>query len=595
MQVVSSPTRYHGGGVFSTNSNSKIAVMQTGAGATCTAQEGIYRRRVKALRLFLWLSDSATLTLQRRVVLHVIYMHQWQQTLQTAQQHAQRAQFDDFLASCQQIVDGHMDNADALMGVGSLLSAFGFLSAARQCAVRASKLVPQDLRPVIRIADIAREAGDHAESRRLYTALLNRLPDHPSVRLNALLSLEYDPDATDNERLEQATSWGQWATVKAGGVRGRPPLKPLDDRALRVGYVSADFCQHTVGLFVKDVLHSHDPARIAAFAYSAGQVNDWVTATIRAACTFRDVSVLDDTALADLIRADDIDVLVDLSGHTGGSRLTMFAHRPAPVQVSWLGYFATTGLPTIDAVLLDEWHAPPGTEEKFVEPIIWLPSGRFCYTPVPFAPADVAPPPCLTKGYVTFGCFNNTAKLNTSVYDVWSKVLAAVPNSRLILKWRTFQDAGMCQIVRDAFAQRGIAPDRIELRGASFHIDLLKEYGDVDIALDPFPFTGGLTSCEALWMGVPVVTWPQSRVVSRQTYAFLSAIGLPELSAADASEYVRIAVELANDPQQLGRLRAGMRDRMKASSLCDVQGFTRKLEGAFFDLVKQITAAALNN
>jgi predicted O-linked N-acetylglucosamine transferase (SPINDLY family) len=327
---------------------------------------------------------------------------------------------------------------------------------------------------------------------------------------------------------------------------------------------------------------------VTVFAYSAGQVNDWVTAAIRQACVLRDVAALDDAALADQIRRDEIDVLVDLSGHTGGSRLTVFGHRPAPVQVSWLGYFATTGLPVIDAVLLDDWHAPPEMEEQFVESIVRLPGGRFCYTPVPFAPSDVAPPPCIAKGYVTFGCFNNTAKLNANVYEAWARILAAVPDSRLLLKWRTFQDEALRRSVWDIFGKLGIAADRIELRGASFHADVLKEYADIDIALDPFPFTGGLTSCEALWMGVPVVTWPQSQVVSRQTFAFLSAIGLPELAGRSSDDYVRIAVELAQDRERLQALRFGMRQRMLASPLCDVKGFTRTLEDTLLALAQRI-------
>lgn len=367
-------------------------------------------------------------------------------------------------------------------------------------------------------------------------------------------------------------------------------MQPLADRPLRIGYVSADLCQHTVGLFVKGVLKAHDPSRVQVFAYSAGQVKDWVTDEVRAVATLRDVSVLDDAALAAQIRADGIDVLVDLSGHTAGSRLTAFAHRPAPVMVSWLGYFATTGLPTMDAVLLDEWHAPPSTEAQFVEPILRLPSGRFCYQPVPWAPAEVALPPVERNGYITFGCFNNTAKFNVGVFDAWAQVLQTVPDARLILKWRTFNDEAFRQQVTDAFVARGIPAERIELRGPSFHADLLKEYADIDIALDPFPFTGGLTSCEALWMGVPVITWPQSRVVSRQTWAFLNQIGLPELAAQDANDYVRIAAELANDRARLAHLRATLRDRMRASPLMDVAGFTRQLEDTLIDLYRRIEA-----
>lgn len=497
--------------------------------------------------------------------------------------------FAEMLALGDELVRNTSDVA-LLLDVGALLSSYGFLTDARACYERAQAIAPTDLRAQVNLANLARDAGEHAEAHRLYTDLLRQLPDHPVIRRNALTSLEYDPEVPDAERRVQAQAWGAWAIARAGGVRPRPAMQPLIDRPLRISYVSADLCQHTVGLFVKDVLKAHDPTRVQVFAYSAGTVKDWVTDEIRAACTLRDVSALDDAALAAQIRADGIDVLVDLSGHTAGSRLTAFAHRPATVMVSWLGYFATTGLPYLDAVLLDDWHAPLGTEAQFAEPIIRLPSGRFCYQPVPWAPTEVAAPAFERNGFITFGCFNNTAKFNAGVFDAWARVLHAVQDARLILKWRTFNDDAFRQQVTDAFVQRGIAAERIELRGPSFHADLLKEYADIDIALDPFPFTGGLTSCEALWMGVPVVTWPQSRVVSRQTHAFLHQIGLPELSASNADDYVRIAVELANDREPLAHLRATLRERMRASPLMDVTGFTRQLEDTLIDLYRRIEA-----
>jgi SAM-dependent methyltransferase len=510
------------------------------------------------------------------------------QALQKATSHAHTGHHQEMLATCRQIIENHGNNINALLDVGVLLLNFGFLSHARDCLARGRILAPHDPRLLLNIANLAHEAGDHPESRRQYDALLEQLPDTPVVRRNALVSLEYDPHVLDPERLAQAKAWGEWAMARAGGVRSRPVLRPLVAQPLRIGYLSADFCQHTVGLFVKDVIVNHDHNRVAVFAYSAGQVRDWVTSAIGKACTFRDVSAMDDSALAERIRQDDIDVLVDLSGHTAGSRLMVFAHRPAPVLISWLGYFATTGLPYIDAVLLDEWHAPPGIEAQFVEPILRLPLGRFCYQPVPWSPAEVAAPPYLQNGFITFGCFNNTAKLNHGVFEVWAKILDSVPDSRLILKWRTFADESLCQSVWESFAARGISPERIELRCASFHVDVMKEYAGIDIALDPFPFTGGLTSCEALWMGVPVVTWPQSRVVSRQSFAFLSAIGLPELAAEDADDYVRIAETLAVDRNRLTALRNELRTRMQASHLMDVTGFTRQLENTLLQLYMEI-------
>lgn len=508
--------------------------------------------------------------------------------LEDAQRLAQGGCFDEMLSICRRILAASDADVAAQLDLGALLSDYGFLTDARACYEKAQTLAPTDLRAQANLSNLARDAGDHAEARRLYTELLRQLPDHPVIRRNALTSLEYDPEVRDAERLVQAQAWGAWAIARAGGVRPRPVLQPLMDRPLRIGYVSADLCQHTVGLFVKDVLKAHDGSRVQVFAYSAGAVKDWVTDEIRAACTFRDVTALYDAALAEQIRADGIDVLIDLSGHTAGSRLTAFARRPAPVMVSWLGYFATTGLEYQDAVLLDDWHAPPGSEAQFVEPIVRLPI-RFCYRPVPWMPT-VAPAPSFAKGFITFGSFNNTAKYNAGVFDVWARILTEVPESRLVLKWRTFNDEALRQSVVAAFVARGIAAGRIETRGPSFHADVLKEYGGIDIALDPFPFTGGLTSCEALYSGVPVVTWPQGRVVSRQTHAILAAIGLPELSACDADDYVRIAVGLAHDRMRLSRLRETLRERMNASPLCDVSAFTRNLEDRLIALYDEIAA-----
>jgi len=464
------------------------------------------------------------------------------------------------------------------------------LSHAEYCLHRAKIVAPNDLQTAVNLANIFRDRGEHTESLHLYDELLKRLPDHPIIRRNALTSAEYDPSVSDDDRLVQAKEWGEWAKSRVDLAETNPQARTSQpvpqchaDRPLRVGFVSPDFCQHTVGLLLKDTLKAFDRNRVEPILYHAGTVNDWVTEELRICFTLRDVSDLDDAALAALIQQDAIDVLVDLSGHTAGSRLTVFAYRPAPVQVSWLGYFATTGLDTIDAVLLDPTHAPPGTEAQFVEAIVRLPHTRWCYQPVPFAPA-VAPLPADRNGFITFGSFNNTAKYHPAVHDLWARVLTSVPNSRLILKWRTFHDDAFSASVLSQYTAQGIDASRVELRGPSFHAQVLEQYGDVDITLDPFPFSGGLTSCEALWMGVPVVTWPQSRVVSRQTAAFLSAIGLQEFIASSAEEYLAIAARLAHDVEGLRFMRSKMRERMKASPLMDLSGFTQHLEDALIEL-----------
>ncbi|KAA5606079.1 tetratricopeptide repeat protein [Roseospira marina] len=510
----------------------------------------------------------------------------WHGLLGAAKSNAGAGRFAEARALCEQVAQSYPDDGAALLDTGGLLLSCGLLSEAEQVFLRAQALAPGDIRARVSLANVAAQRADHGTARRLYAGILGAAPDHPVIRRNALTTQEYDPAATDGERLAAARAWGRWAARRAGGPHSRPVMAPATGRPLRVGYVSADLCQHTVGLFVKDVLAGHDPARVQAVVYSAGSVDDWVTDAIRHTTTFRDVRALDDAALARAIRFDRLDVLVDLSGHTSGSRLTALAHRPAPVMVSWLGYFATTGLPCLDAVLLDDAHAPPGMEAGFTESIVRMTQGRLCYAPVPFAP-PVADPPHRRNGHVTFGSFNNTAKLNEAVLAVWARVLGAVPDSRLVLKWRTFNDTALCERIRATFQAHGIAPHRIDLRGPSFHKEMLAEYGDIDIALDPFPFTGGLTSCEALWMGVPVVTWPQGRVVSRQTFAFLSQIGLSELAARDADDYVRIASDLAGDRARMATVRASLRNRMRTSPLCDVSAFTRELEDTFIGVFEE--------
>jgi hypothetical protein len=323
-----------------------------------------------------------------------------------------------------------------------------------------------------------------------------------------------------------------------------------------------------------------DRKRLQPFAYFIGAYRDGVTEQFRQMTTWRDVADLDMDALVRRIRADEIDILVDLTGHTRGNRLAAFAQGAAPVQLSWLGYYGTTGVAAMDYVLMDAWHVPPGSEKHFTERVVRLPHSRFCYQPVPFAP-PVAPLPCRRNGHVTFGSFNNTAKLNPEVFAVWAAVLNKVPNSKLVLKWRSLMAASTRQALVENFARHGVAADRLDLRPASPHDDLLAQYGDIDIALDPFPFSGGHTSCEALWMGVPVVTWPHARPVSRQTLSLIGAMGKPEWLdrwvATSAEDYGTKAAALAADADALAGIRAQLRDVMRRSPLMDGPAFAKDL------------------
>jgi protein O-GlcNAc transferase len=267
----------------------------------------------------------------------------------------------------------------------------------------------------------------------------------------------------------------------------------------------------------------------------------------------------------------------------GSHRLGVFALQPAPVQASWLGYPETTGLATMDYVITDPVTVLPEYEQYFVEEVVHLPNGRFSCQPHEYAP-PVLPTPCLTRGHVTFGSFNNLTKVSRNVIQLWCEVLRAVPDSRLLLKWRTLSGKRERERILRQFVDAGLAPERLELRGAVPYGELLQEYGDVDIALDPFPFSGGLTSCDALWQGVPIITLPRGRPCSRQTLGFLTALGLDEFAADSRDGYVRIARELAGSPERLARLRAEIRPRMAASALCDTRRFARDLEAVYREM-----------
>jgi predicted O-linked N-acetylglucosamine transferase (SPINDLY family) len=294
------------------------------------------------------------------------------------------------------------------------------------------------------------------------------------------------------------------------------------------------------------------------------------------ASDWRDVFSLADEELAERVRADRIDILLDLAGHTGANRQLVFARKPAPVQITWLDYEGTTGLKAIDYLLGDRYTIPPGAERWYHERVLRMPDGFVCYDPPAEAPA-VGPLPALGRGAVTFASFNLPAKITPQVVDVWAQILACVPHSRLWLKYRGLNDADAADRFRRMFGERGIAADRLLLEGWSPYAEFLPLYQQIDIALDPFPYSGGLTTCEALWMGVPVITWPGETFASRHGLSHLSNVGLMETIATSQAEYVELAERLAGDLPRLAAMRGGLRERMAQSALCDGQRFADNL------------------
>jgi len=501
---------------------------------------------------------------------------------------ASSGRHSEVLEIARELIENAGDNLTVLNSTGAKLLDYGYVSSAENCFKKALLIDSENYEAQLNLANCKHAVGNHIDFLNIQSRLLARYPNNPALRRNFLLSQEYDPRASDQERYRSAIAWGQLVTDSVG-KHERPILKPSNGRVLKIGYVSSDFCQHTVGLFIKDIIRGHDRTVVEVYAYHASPVFDWVSKSIQECSHFRNISQLDDQQLASQIKNDGIDILIDLSGHTKGSRLTAFALRPAPVLISWLGYFATTGLACMDAVLLDAGHVTQDTPKYFTENILEINPCRFYYQPVSWASEHpVSPLPALKNGYITFGSFNNISKLNESVYDVWSKILLGVKNSRLLLKWRTFVDPEVVKLVESEFSSRGVNPSNIQLDCASFHADLFKEYAKVDIALDPFPFTGGLTSCESLWMGLPIVTLPQSRVVSRQTSAIMNTIGYLETIAENEEDYINKAVNLASNLDKLSLVRSSMRLKMQDSELMDLNKFTSNLEHTLIDYYKLI-------
>jgi predicted O-linked N-acetylglucosamine transferase (SPINDLY family) len=374
--------------------------------------------------------------------------------------------------------------------------------------------------------------------------------------------------------------------------RPAPGFDPNPERRLRVGYVSADLHAHPVGFFLESVLAATDRAGTEIVCYDNGHKDDAVTARLRlVADIWRKIAPLSDAAATELIRADRIDILVDLSGHNDGSRLGVFARRAAPVQVAWLGYFGTTGVAAMDYILADRFVAPKGEEADFSETVVRLPDSYLCFTP-PTEAGPVAPLPAGADGPITFGCFNNSTKLNPGTIALWSCVLASVPRARLLLKTRQYKDRTVRHDMAAAFAAHGIGAERLLFEPAGSLAQMFGAYGQVDIALDPFPFAGGTTTAMALWMGVPVVSLAAATWPGRQGASLLNAAGFPELVAATPDSYVATARALAGDRAGLAAFRALLRPQMAASPLCDAERFARNLATAFRGMWRQSPAAS---
>jgi predicted O-linked N-acetylglucosamine transferase (SPINDLY family) len=490
---------------------------------------------------------------------------------------------DEALSCFHQAVRLRPDLADAHNNLGLTFAARGHADEAQACYERAVQLDPQHCGALTNLGNACKDQGRLSDAVACYRQALEIRPDDARLHSNLLLALNYQPGADPAEILREARRYAdRHAAPLAGALALRPhKVQPRAGRRLRIGYVSADFREHPVAYFLEPILAAHDHQRFEIVCYAAVAQPDAATERLQEyADHWRRLLRLSDGEAADLIRQDSIDILVDLSGHTGGNRLLVFARKPAPVQVSYLGYLGTTGLPAMDYYITDAHADPPGqTEAYYQEQLIRLPECGFCYQPGP-AP-DVRPePPSLKSGRVTFGCLNTLAKVSDEVLALWARVLAALPGSRLVLPTGAGRHAD--ERVCTTLAQNGIAPEQILLlERAASRFDYLQRYDEIDIGLDPFPYNGVTTTCDALWMGVPVLTLAGRTCASRQGVRFLRTVGLDELIVDRPAEYVRLATELSGDAPRLATLRRGLRDHMRDSPLMDATRFTRHLEAAY--------------
>ncbi len=479
------------------------------------------------------------------------------------------------VASLQQALLLRPEYPDAHLNLGLALEAQGKLGEAEANLQQAVRLKPGEAHN--RLGGVLKDQGQIAAAIASYERALQLVPDSNRIHSNLLFTLHHRAAVTLSELAAAHAEFD-----RKYGTPLRSTWKPLGNRPdpkrrLRFGFVSPDLHRHPVGYFLVRCLENLDRQQADAVCYSNSADNDDLAARIRAAVTtWRDVFGWSDERLAEEIRADQIDILFDLAGHTAKNRLMVFARKPAPIQLTWAGYPGTTGLQAMDYILADQWEIPPEAEPYYCERVLRLPHAYVCYDPPDYAP-PVSPLPALQNRYVTFASFNNPAKIGPDVVEVWARILRRLPEARLVLKYKGIGDPAVAGRLGEMFAGHGIDPGRVAFLGRSPHADLLAHYNSVDIGLDPFPYNGGLTTCEALWMGVPVIACPGQTFAGRHSLTHLSNVGLTQTIARDLDEYVTLAVSLAGDLPGLAAVRSGLRDRMASSPLCDGERFAGNL------------------
>jgi len=509
-----------------------------------------------------------------------------------------QGKFEEAIDSYQRVLEINPNIVETINSIGGIYYRQGRFAEAVEYYKQALDVDPNHIWAINNLGNVYKSKGLVDESIQYLKKIFEIRPDYAASHSNFLLTLNYSMSYDRASLFKEHQHFNeQHALPLAEFIK--PHLNERDpDKRLKIGYISQDFRKHSVAYFIEPILANHDSEQFEIHCYYNHTQKDEVTERLKQyADQWTDTAELSDEEVAERIRQDEIDIMVDLMGHTGMNRILVFARKPAPVQMAYLGYANTTGLTTIDYHLTDYYTDPEGTTEEFnSETVIRMPNSYFCY-----APGDetkniqVNPSPAIQKGFITFASFNVRPKLSPLLLKLWSKILHEVPNSKLFLKSRNYTDVvsqtdkiERQKIFEEYFADLDVEFDRVTIEGFSPSIqEHLEMYHNVDIVLDSFPYNGATVTCEALWMGVPVVTLVGETHVSRMGQSILSTLGLEELIAYTPEEYVDICVNLAGDLEYLEMLRGEMRELMLASPLMDGKTFTSELESHYHAMWKK--------
>jgi predicted O-linked N-acetylglucosamine transferase (SPINDLY family) len=497
-----------------------------------------------------------------------------------------KGQLDESIVACRQAIALQPDYPEAQYNLGNVLKEKGHLDDAITAYRQAITLRPDYSDAHYNLGSTLKDRGQLDDAIASYRRALTLQPDDFAAHGSLVFCMSYHPGMDASAIAEEHRRWNR---LHAGPLRQfiqphRNDRTP--GRRLRIGYVSPDFRDHAVGYNMLPLLTHHDAQNFEIFCYAGVTRPDALTERFRAiASHWRDTAGLTDEQLAAQVRADEIDILVDLSLHTANNRLLVFARKPAPVRVTFAGYPGSTGLTSIDYRLSDPYLDPPGMDESvYSEKTVRLPHSFWCYEPLDARDVPVDPLPALSNGFVTFGCLNNFCKVNDSMLRVWAGALRTVPDSRLLLM---APEGSRRQHILDLLRQEGIASERIGFVAEQPRRGYLELYHRIDLGLDTLPYNGHTTSLDSLWMGVPVVTLVGRTVVGRAGLCQWMNLGLPEMIARTPEEFIHIAAGLAGDMPRLAQLRSTLRERMEQSPLMDAPGFARDIESAYRDMWRE--------